>query len=336
MKSRRYLADHLSEIIDHPVLLVDFMGRVQEAYGPWDGPMELKLTGEERIFFEGGYHAFELGDPQSHYLVIPTKEPLPEMMAALLNLFLSSTEEQTKEEQLFRELVSGSVPPVTSIKDTLFDLGTEDRLTLVGISGPPAEDIEMIEKLISQLVDVALITRLSPEVLGLVFAKRDDEALAEAYQLRDLITQELYVDPAVYVSHHVARPENLKVAHAHIERLREAFSGEGGGVYFFEDYLFRLFMAGLPEDFITDTYRDLQEKYEPVLSDPELMMTAETFFEEDLNITETSKRLYIHRNTLIYRINKIEDMTSLDIRKYRDALKMHMIFTMKKRVERKV
>lgn len=57
-----------------------------------------------------------------------------------------------------------------------------------------------------------------------------------------------------------------------------------------------------------------------LLKDKELLDTLNSFFENDLNITYTSKKLFLHRNTLIYRIEKIKKMVELDIRKFENAI----------------
>lgn len=54
--------------------------------------------------------------------------------------------------------------------------------------------------------------------------------------------------------------------------------------------------------------------------DEETITTINQFFENDLNISKTSTQLYLHRNTLVYRIERIEKETGLDLRKFEDAL----------------
>ena len=44
------------------------------------------------------------------------------------------------------------------------------------------------------------------------------------------------------------------------------------------------------------------------------------FFENNLNVSETSRQLYIHRNTLVYRLDKLQKMTGLDLRNFDDAI----------------
>ncbi|GGH35412.1 PucR family transcriptional regulator [Paenibacillus segetis] len=57
-----------------------------------------------------------------------------------------------------------------------------------------------------------------------------------------------------------------------------------------------------------------------LLHDEETVTTIETFFELDCNVSETAKRLYIHRNTLLYRLDKFKQETGLDVRSFRDAV----------------
>lgn len=54
--------------------------------------------------------------------------------------------------------------------------------------------------------------------------------------------------------------------------------------------------------------------------DEETLMTINKFFENNLNVSETSRQLFIHRNTLVYRIEKLQKSTGLDIRVFDDAL----------------
>ncbi len=54
--------------------------------------------------------------------------------------------------------------------------------------------------------------------------------------------------------------------------------------------------------------------------DSETMMTIQKFFENNLNVSETSRQLFIHRNTLVYRLDKIQKITGMDLRKFDDAI----------------
>ncbi|RII34762.1 PucR family transcriptional regulator [Clostridium chromiireducens] len=60
--------------------------------------------------------------------------------------------------------------------------------------------------------------------------------------------------------------------------------------------------------------------------DEDMIKTIEVFFKLDLNLSEASKELYVHRNTLIYRLDKIQKYTGYDIRKFNDAALFKMAF----------
>ena len=59
-------------------------------------------------------------------------------------------------------------------------------------------------------------------------------------------------------------------------------------------------------------------------SDEETNMTIETFFDNDLNGSETSRELFVHRNTLVYRLEKVKLKTGLDLRLFEDAVLFKM------------
>ena len=54
--------------------------------------------------------------------------------------------------------------------------------------------------------------------------------------------------------------------------------------------------------------------------DEETISTINKFFENSLNVSETSRQLYIHRNTLVYRLDKLQKSTGLDLRVFEDAI----------------
>ena len=54
--------------------------------------------------------------------------------------------------------------------------------------------------------------------------------------------------------------------------------------------------------------------------DEETLTTINKFFENSLNVSETSRQLYIHRNTLVYRLDKLQKITGLDLRVFEDAI----------------
>lgn len=66
--------------------------------------------------------------------------------------------------------------------------------------------------------------------------------------------------------------------------------------------------------------REIFEGKSPDDFDDETLTTINKFFENSLNVSETSRQLYIHRNTLVYRLDKLQKGTGLDLRVFEDAI----------------
>lgn len=66
--------------------------------------------------------------------------------------------------------------------------------------------------------------------------------------------------------------------------------------------------------------KEIFEGKSPDEFDEETLTTINKFFENSLNVSETSRQLYIHRNTLVYRLNKLQKSTGLDLRVFEDAI----------------
>lgn len=64
--------------------------------------------------------------------------------------------------------------------------------------------------------------------------------------------------------------------------------------------------------------------------DQETLFTIQKFFENNLNVSETSRKLFVHRNTLVYRLEKIKKLTGLDLREFDHAIVFKIALMVKK------
>jgi DNA-binding PucR family transcriptional regulator len=69
--------------------------------------------------------------------------------------------------------------------------------------------------------------------------------------------------------------------------------------------------------------------------DAETQTTLEQFFALDCNVSETAKKLYVHRNTLLYRLDKFKNETGLDVRTFSDAVLVRIALLLYKVTKRK-
>ncbi len=92
------------------------------------------------------------------------------------------------------------------------------------------------------------------------------------------------------------------------------------------------------ERFLSEINRELGMRYHHMLFNrktqrlfnEEMLHTIEMFFAKDLNLSDTARQLYIHRNTLVYRLDKIQRQTGLDLRKFEDAITFRMLLLLGK------
>lgn len=123
----------------------------------------------------------------------------------------------------------------------------------------------------------------------------------------------------------------------------EAHLFESGKLYFSDtteyQHILDLYKAANLNKYIYSSNRNLlnylinKDKknaslYAPILlnkfiNDEAMMMLARSMFDCDLNISKTSQNIYMHRNTVNYKLEQIKDETGLDIRKFKDAVIMY-------------
>ncbi len=66
------------------------------------------------------------------------------------------------------------------------------------------------------------------------------------------------------------------------------------------------------------------------LFNEEMLQTIDMFFRKDLNLSDTARQLFIHRNTLVYRLDKVQRLTGLDLRHFDDAVTFKILSVLKK------
>ena len=106
------------------------------------------------------------------------------------------------------------------------------------------------------------------------------------------------------------------------------------GVATYKDYVFIKLLEELPKYKLEEFLSVLSEPdTKTVFSDSEMLETASEFLKANLNVSEASRNLFMHRNTLMYRLDKIEKATGLDIRKFQDAMTFRLMMILDKLIE---
>jgi len=89
----------------------------------------------------------------------------------------------------------------------------------------------------------------------------------------------------------------------------------------------------LPQQACVDYLEEIFEgKPFPTLNE-ETLLIIEAFFRQNLNVSETARQLFMHRNTLLHKLDRIQETTGLDIRNFQDAITMRLFILLKKKVD---
>ncbi len=103
-------------------------------------------------------------------------------------------------------------------------------------------------------------------------------------------------------------------------KISEIFNSQNL-VHSYKEFMLYKMLEDLPPSKLANYYNTLADgDAKTVFSDEDLLNTAEEFLENNLNVSETARKLYMHRNTLTYRLDKIERATGLNIRNFSDAI----------------
>ncbi|MDE7395596.1 MAG: helix-turn-helix domain-containing protein [Clostridiales bacterium] len=107
-------------------------------------------------------------------------------------------------------------------------------------------------------------------------------------------------------------------------------------IYSYKEYVMIKMLSEIPDESLASYLGAILDRDgRQILDDPELMETAEQFLKNSLNISETSRSMYMHRNTLIYRLDKIENATGLNLRHFNDAVVFHLLTMLKKLTDKR-
>ena len=173
--------------------------------------------------------------------------------------------------------------------------------------------------------DVALIKQLNEGA-----ETRDLHKIAK--QIEDKINEELHIRVVIGIGTIVG----------HIRELARAYKEAGiaidvGRVFDTEKSIINYENLGIGSLIcqLTTTLCEmfLQEvfKKNPIDAlDQETLFTINKFFENNLNVSETARKLFVHRNTLVYRLEKIKKLTGLDLREFDDAITFKVALMVKK------
>jgi len=165
----------------------------------------------------------------------------------------------------------------------------------------------------------------------------DDQSDYEDIEQLGLAIENTFISETSHSVHiGIGEPKReLGLLHESLKEARRAI--DVGRMYRKDEYVY-VYRSLLSERFLADVPRELGLKYTAMLFNrknarlfnDEMIHTIEKFFENSLNLSETARQLYIHRNTLVYRLDKVQRVIGLDLRAFDDAVTFKMMMLLSK------
>lgn len=142
------------------------------------------------------------------------------------------------------------------------------------------------------------------------------------------LKEELGIDARAGVGPIAKELKDAAISYAGAEnalRYADVFN-VSGSVHSYREFILVKMLESIPESKLMEYFAELSDEHiKEIFDDEEMLNTAETFLQSSLNVSETSRNMYMHRNTLLYRLDKIEKATGLNIRAFPDAVSFRVL-----------
>ena len=264
-----------------------------------------------------------------------------EMTAFQIENLSNNVETSSDENEFLKKLISNDLLPA-DLKNQTKQLGVEvkGKKCVFIIESEHEKNGIVIEALKNALVeDADLISDVDDKNIVLVKDLTDtkdyEEVSSIAYAIVDMLNTEVMQNARVAYSSII---ENIKDTASAYNEARMAldigniFRGEEK-VIAYNDLGIEKLVYQMPISMCKDFIDEMFDGEVPEVFDNETAVTVEKMFENNLNISEAARQLFIHRNTLVYRLDKIHKTTGFDLREFEDAMMFRVVMMIKKYIE---
>lgn len=291
---------------------------------------------ENRIYKGNTFFRIEIEDELEYVLILHSDSEdnliLGKMAVCQVRNLVIGASEKYDRTQFIQNILLGNILNVDIMaKAKKLHIENKPRVCFVIDTGDKENDIalEMVKNL-SDIRSGDFVTSvdshsviLVKDVSSIVEENLEEELIGIAESLVDNLQMEAMIRVRVGYGTVVEMLAQI------VESFQEAkMSIEVGKIFYAHEYTISYSRLGigrliyqipmsLCEMFIQEVFGD---KVPDILEDEEAMSTINKFLENNLNISETARQLYVHRNTLVYRLERIEKAIGLDIRTFDDAM----------------
>lgn len=291
--------------------------------------IKFRLMGEDDIIYYDNIEELEeqnkissvlyLGEYKA-YLVLDKKY---EICIPLLQYSIVSKyrELYSSKEQYLIGLIEGKEIGKDHLERVLPFLEKGAILILVEVQGDKYEALNIIKQLYNEEDVVSMVYENYILLIG-----NFDEIYEHANSIKDSIASDLYSSCHISFSDEVFKAEDIRKAYLDAKEsmdLGKRFNIKGE-IYCYSNLILEKIVYNISDEMKKKLYDSFSDKFNAF--DGEMINTIEEFVNSGLNISDASRRLYIHRNTLIYRLDKIYKDTGYDIRNFKQATVFFMAF----------
>ena len=173
--------------------------------------------------------------------------------------------------------------------------------------------------------DIVLVKDVKPGT-----ENKDFEKIAT--NIADTLSAEFYTQVAIGISSVVENIKDLARAYKEAQvalEVGKVFENEKN-IISYENLGIGRLIYQLPTTLCEMFLQEVFKRGSLESLDRETLQTIQAFFENNLNVSETSRKLFVHRNTLVYRLDKIRKMTGLDLREFEHAITFKVALMVKK------
>jgi len=261
------------------------------------------------------------------------------MACIALNSAKTHYEEKHDKGTFVKNIITDNIlPGDVYIRAKELHFSTEVRRAVFLVRQVEHADVAAFDVLQSMFTDRMQDFVLSTNETDIVVVKQlsgnadDAELYSIAKSIEDKLATELFVRTIIgigTVSTHLRDlADSYKEAQVAIE-VGKVFESEKSIISYDNLGIGRLIYQ-LPTTLCEIYLSEVFKKISIDSLDQETLFTINKFFENNLNVSETSRKLFVHRNTLVYRLEKIKKLTGLDLREFEHAIVFKVALMVKK------
>lgn len=211
------------------------------------------------------------------------------------------------------------------------------------ISNSESSSITVLLKGIFSQFQTYQIVILNSQKYAVVFGINEEKVEYEqiietSTTIRDTLASELMVDAYVSVGSLVGKLTEINISYKDAETAREAglVFGLDKECYVYDKMGIEKLIYGLPiRNCVSFLKETLGVEFLKDKNAKELLYTVKTFLYNNQNVSESARALYIHRNTLVYRLDKFNKLTNLDSTRFEEGMKIGIALMIMKYLEKK-